>query len=401
MTQDEIISTAPTLNGLGKSKEQQLPRQSPVYTPHIEINRVFEPILAKNLKTLSNIEVEWVVEGLLAKNYLTLFAAREKMGKTTLVKALIKSLATGEKFLGQNVKQSRVLVITEEHAGHWNRRLEDIGLTDCETVWFITQPFNTRLKLKEWSDYLITSVAPYCKQNTIDVLIIDTISPIWPVIDENNAAEVQSALLPLLSITKQGISVLPLHHYSKAGGIRGSTAIAATPDILLNFSKPQGDEDTTRRLLKCVGRFEETPEQLLLDYRDGEYILLGTPQNVARQEKHAQVKQVLENFDSGATLHELLESWSGEGKKPSRSMLRIYLNELLLARQIYQIGEKEIKGGKALVYSLNPVNGINYQGSDFYVKNEANNPNNFDTGAISETQIMEVFSKEAQDELPF
>lgn len=292
-------------------------------------------------------------------------------------------MVTGDNFLGLAVTKSKVLVISEENAGHWNRRLDDLGLSECDTLWFETQPFNTRLKQKAWEEYLTKDVTNFCDKNKVDVLILDTISSIWPVLNENDASEVQTALLPLISITKKSIAVLPLHHYSKAGGIRGSTVLGAVPDILLDFSKPQGDEESTRRLLKCRSRFEESPDQLLLDYKEGEYILLGTPQNVAKQAKLELVKNVLEGLENGATIQQIIDNWNEEGKKPSRSMLNIYLNELCFTQQIYQIGEKEIKGGKAFIYSIYPNNGDNKQGFVKITKIEANNPVNHDTGTIS------------------
>lgn len=375
LSKQELLNV---FKSIAKAQAQKGYKQSSLYTPTIEINRVFEPILAKDMKTQLNIEINWVCEGLMAKNYLTLLAAREKMGKTSLLKGLLKALVEGGDFLSQKVIKSKVLVITEEGEGLWNRRLDDLGLSDCDSLWFEPQPFNTRLKQKEWEQYLIEDVAPFCEKNQVEVLILDTISPIWPVLNENDASQTQTALLPLVAIARKGVAVLPVHHYSKAGGIRGSTVLGAVPDILLDFSKPRGDEDTSRRLLKCRSRFEESPAQLLLDYKDGEYILLGSPQNVARQEKLDQVKKVLAEYPNGATVQELLDGWGAEGKKPSRSMLKIYLNDLCFTQSAYQMGEKEIKGGKAFIYSLSPNNDGNYQGTTILDKNEANNPSNHD-----------------------
>lgn len=357
-----------------------------ITTPPIEINRVIEPILAKNLHTLSAVGIEWVVEGLLAKNYMTLFAAREKMGKTTLIKGLLKSVARGEQFIGQNTKKVNTLVITEENAGHWMRRMEDMDLIDCENIWFIPQPFNSRQKIGAWEKFINKDISGYCNDLSIDLLILDTISPIWPVNDENNASEVQTALLPLVSIAKLGVAVMAVHHFSKAGGARGSTVISAVPDVLIDFMKPQGDEETRRRVLKCRSRFEESPEQLLVDYVNGQYVLLGTPQDVAKKERTEKVASVLQDFPNGATINEIITAWS-EDKKPSRSMLKIYLNELLFKGIVALAGEKEIRGGKAIIYKLNPDNDENWRGQPINKVFEANNPNNFDTGSIENNEV--------------
>lgn len=350
-------------------------------TPPSEMERVFEPILAKNVRTLTNIAVEWVVEGLLAKNYLTLFAAREKLGKTTLLKHLLKSLTSGADFLGLTAKKSKVLVISEEAAGIWNRRLEDTGLDNCDSLWFNFQPFNTKLKQKDWEKWLIQLVAPFCEKNGIETLIIDTLSPIWPVVDENDAGETNAALLPLVSITKKNVAVMAVHHNSKASEVRGSTAITAVPSILLQFSKPQGDEDTTRRVLKGRSRFEETLDQMLLDYENGEYVLLGTPQNVAKEEKLTQVKEILATFPSGAVIKEIIDAWGD--KKPSRTTLKRWLDELCFTQSVYPAGMKEIEGGRAIIYSRYPNQSDNGEGISQKTDFVPIYPNHFDNGCNS------------------
>lgn len=353
--------------------------QDTTYPPS-EINRVFEPILAKNVKTLPMIDINWVWSGLLALDNLTLLASREKLGKTTFMEGLFKALAEGGEFLGFEVVKSKTIIISEEPMGIWNRRLTNLGLDESENLWIVSRPFKTRLKLKDWEAWLLEKVVPFCEEKGATVLILDTISPIWPVLDENDAVQTQTALLPLTAIAEKGTAVLAVHHYSKAGDIRGSTVIGAVPSILLNFGKPKGDEETTKRELKVRSRFEESPDNLLLDYKNHEYILLGTNQSVQKQERLSKVKDILTGFENGATAREILNSWDKD--RPSLSMLKIYLDNLIFTQSVYVAGTKEIKGGKALIYSLYPNNSDNWQGKQKNLDFEANNPNNFGRGAI-------------------
>lgn len=399
LPEDELRSVFNSIAGR-ELQAQKIPTPSPLYTPTNEMVRVIEPILAKNLKTLTNIDVEWVTEGILAIAYITLLASREKLGKTTLLMALLKSLAGGTDFLGLSTKKTKTLIITEENPGIWNRRLEDMGLSNCETLWFIPQPFNTKLKQKEWEKWLIEDIAPFCKKNEIKALVIDTLSTLWPVQQENEVGETTAAYLPLRAITKEGVALLAIHHNSKAGEIRGSTQIAAFPDIILKFSKPQGDENTSRRVLRGTSRLEETPDQLLLDYQDGEYLLLGTPQNVDRQDKLVQVKKTLQRFPNGAVITEIIKEWVGQ-KKPSRTTLRRWLDELSFTRSIYQVGIRAITGGEATIYSLYPNQNVNGAGLGDLVKNEPKNPNHHDIGAYKGSASTVEDAMEAEDEPPF
>jgi hypothetical protein len=78
------------------------------------------------------------------------------------------------------------------------------------------------------------------------------------------------ALRPLRLLTEGGMGVLLLHHPTKAkshegNAARGSGALSAFADIVLELRKPGGNPATRHRRLLGFSRFEETPRQIVAE----------------------------------------------------------------------------------------------------------------------------------------
>ena len=84
--------------------------------------------------------VPWVWHGYIARHNLTLLTGQWKVGKTTLLAALLARLDGGGEMLDHQVRPRRAVVITEEGAVNlWVKRLvrHEIG----EWVAFAFRPF--------------------------------------------------------------------------------------------------------------------------------------------------------------------------------------------------------------------------------------------------------------------
>jgi hypothetical protein len=115
------------------------------------------------------------------------------------------------------------------------------------------------------------------QEHGFDLIIFDTLSSLWPVQEENDAGAVNTALMPLQSIAKIGAGVLLIHHLRKSGGgeytgSRGSGALSSFPDILIELTRFDGsDPKDKKRVLRAKGRYEETPDELVIEMVNGEY----------------------------------------------------------------------------------------------------------------------------------
>ncbi|MBA3724766.1 MAG: bifunctional DNA primase/polymerase [Candidatus Levybacteria bacterium] len=328
----------------------------------------YTPLLLSQLSHDEN-PVEWIWEGYLAKKHLTILSALWKAGKTTLITNLLKIMQEEGSLAGQNTHKANVLILSEESSTIWARRRDEHNITF--PVWILSRPIRQKLGYKEWV-ILLEQMANFCEENKIDAFIIDTLSAFWSVDNENDAARVSAALLPLNYLLDKNIAVLLIHHFRKSGGdegtaSRGSGALGAGVDIMAEFSRLDGtDPHCTQRVIKTYSRFEESPKEVVIDYVDDEYITIGTKADVKRSEKLEAVKKALDDYSDGVIISDLHEKWNTDeyGKVPSRRTLQRYLSDLVIQGVVIIIGTVKIKGGNTSVYKLSMIENLGQTYSD-------------------------------------
>ncbi len=217
---------------------------------------------------------EWIWEGYLPKRAIAMPSALWKVGTTTLMSHILTALAARDKFLGQPVRASKVLYVSEEGEQHWVRRRDALKIGDHVGIYL--QPFGVKPNPADWRAF-ITQLAADVKTHGFDLVIFDTLAKLWPVHEENDAGAVDAALMPLWDITKAGAGVLLIHHLRKSGGSeytgsRGSGALSAFADILIELTRfDAGDSRSTKRVIKAKGRYDETPDEIVIELVDGTY----------------------------------------------------------------------------------------------------------------------------------
>lgn len=249
----------------------------------------FAPVsLAQLLEEPEPLEPEWILEDILAVEILAAIVSKPKVGKTTLIYELAVAVAHGRMFLGRNTKRGNVLILAvEEHRRDVKRRLRNLGADQLDSIHVHAGPLPD-------SPETIYAMAAFIKEHAIVLVIIDTLNSYWSVTDENNAAEVTKATLPLLQLAREsGATVLLLHHARKAEGgygdeIRGSGALFSLLDVALILKRDAVD---IQRRLTIISRYAESPPELLLELRERGYVSLGDP---AKNDKTARLTN-LEN----------------------------------------------------------------------------------------------------------
>ncbi len=269
----------------------------------------------------------WVWEGYLAAGHSTLFTGLWKSGKTTLMSHVIQGITSGNKLVGA-AQTSPVLVISEEAPSHWIRRREDLGLGG--TVHVINRPFKMRSTPDEWRRF-ISHVARLVARWRYCLVIFDTISSVWPVVNENDASEVMSALLPLHAITDAGAALLVIHHPRKGDAgegqaSRGSGALTGWVDVILEFRRyASEDSKDRRRVLRSFSRFEETPGEVVLEFGDEGYVFLGERPAVAEVDKLGVIARILSASNVPMRPEAVLEQW--HEPKPSKRAVEVLLKK--------------------------------------------------------------------------
>lgn len=270
-------------------------------------------------------EADWIWPHYLARGCTTLLTGAWKSGKTTLICDLVRDLTLGGP-LCPSGKGAKVLIVTEEGQLLWKRRVAQRGLTD--QVMFICRPFTRRADQPEWEEFLEITRDGALHQGC-DLLIVDTLSTLWPPDDENDAAKVQRALMPLTDLVEANLSLLLINHPKKgdsADGMasRGSGALPSWVDCILEFHrKSPKDLRETQRVLKALSRFDETPMEVLLDRGENGYEWIGEIESNSTPARLDVIQNILETASEGLTAEDVRSRWPGAGKPSGKTIAKL------------------------------------------------------------------------------
>lgn len=281
-----------------------------------------DPILCSALRKMSG-EDRWLWHGCIARGGITQLSALWKAGKSTLIAHLLRSLEAEGDFCGRQVRPARVLYVTEEPQDIWADRRDELALHDH--IRFQVRPFPAKPFQDRWGEFFCHLKAIYAA-DPYDLLVFDTISELWPVRDENDAARVQQALQPLKTLPRE-VAVLIVHHLRKGDGTeftaaRGSGAFSAFVDILLELRRYNpGDKTCKRRVITGEGRYNEVPKEFVVELRDGQYVAIGDKCEAATRDLRQVLLSVLPAEAPGMTYDEVAEAWPGETSPKRQTLL--------------------------------------------------------------------------------
>ncbi len=280
-------------------------------------------------------EPEWVWPGYAACGSITVLSAAPKAGKSTLLRSLLRDLYRGGPLAPEGEPMTApTLIVSEETPGHWSRQASSLDLPR-ELVHLCAQPFFTKPTLTQW-EQAIAKIVRAVEELKPRLVIFDTLSNLWPVRDENSAAEVNAALMPLRAISATGAAVILVHHDRKSGGsngegARGSSAIGGFPDALVQLKRYRDQPGDTRRRLSYVGRFEHAPAEVIIDLTEEGYRTLGESKAVEGENLMDRIASVLPEEGPGLTVAEVRER-VGMGVHRVREVLEECLEHGLIDR---------------------------------------------------------------------
>jgi KaiC/GvpD/RAD55 family RecA-like ATPase len=268
------------------------------------------PFLPRHVKELASDVPEapdWLVHGLLPRGTLALLAAYPKVGKSTLVGQLTVAVAQGRPFLGRPTQAGGVLVIVaEEMKDDVMRRLRHFGMEEHkDQIYLWTEGV-------EDTDADRKKLQNFIQDQHIALVIVDTFASYLLIPDEIDNSAVTRRLKPYVDMAHTtGATILFVHHERKNGeegddsarAIRGGGAILGMADLAFQLQRLSGGG--SRRRLRIVGRYQEIPRSLTLDYVDDEYVSRGTPEEAGRTAQRDTVLAILPNVGLGLTVKEV------------------------------------------------------------------------------------------------
>jgi hypothetical protein len=187
-----------------------------------------------------------VVPRLAWRGRLTLFAAPEKSGKSTLLGQAVAALAEGQEFLGDPVEQGVTLWLAlDEPLPDLVRRLAEYGASGDRVLVMTERPDPEVLK-------------GIIKAEGVNLVVIDTATEfVAGIVDDLNAATGWQPLLRALRGIAQetGSACVLLHHTNKSTGrYRDSSQLGAGVDAILEMS--ESSDDKVLRRVRARGRMQ-------------------------------------------------------------------------------------------------------------------------------------------------
>ena len=272
----------------GKTLQEFVPVADAAPAPRIRAYTLPE------LAALQPEQVDWVLGNYIAVGDVASLESPPKVGKSTFARKLHVHVATGTPFLGCAVKQGPSLYCTEERAGTSREGFARAGGLELADIHVM---FLHDFHGMEWAEK-VEEIAEHCQRLGVVLVTFDTLSK-WAGLageEEQSSGSAMEVMTPLQRLAATGRAVLPIRHERKSGGAtgeagRGSSAFTGDLDVILSLRKVVGEP--TRRKLGAVGRHDATPDEVVIDYVDGEYVSLGDPHDVRKREQERGIVDAL------------------------------------------------------------------------------------------------------------
>jgi AAA domain len=252
-------------------------------------------------------EPEWLWRGYLAPGSVTLLAGRPKVGKSTLLFALLDAVDEGRPLLGLDVRKVGAVLLSEERQGTLKSKAEAFELGHVDLL--MRHDANGTL----WPD-VVREAVTRCHTHKRGLLVVDTL-PAWTGLGgdlENASGAVIQAVAPLQDAAATGLGVLALAHQRKSFGehgeaVRGSNALLGAVDVLVELERPRSGvgDDPRRRVLRSLSRYPSTPAELVIALTDDGYKALGDEAAVHEATERQQLLEAI--GDDALSAHELYE----------------------------------------------------------------------------------------------
>lgn len=270
----------------------------------------------------------WIWDGYVAPGRITLFSSPARTGKTTLLSHLLARRHAGGSLLELSVTAGVTAVVTEESAADWHARHQRLDFGD--KVCLYCRPFANQPTSEEFSQ-LMCEFLKLKEERNLDLAIFDPLSHFLPA-RENDPTGLLQALHLVRRLADADIAVLLSHHTRKAHSApglaaRGSSALTAFADIIVELQRLTPADPADRRVLTGFSRYAQTPPAVRFELNAdaNDYVRLPDADPDAFDEHWPLLCVILDTCFKLNRGH-ILDEWSSDHAKPHPGTLARWLD---------------------------------------------------------------------------
>lgn len=287
--------------------------------------------------------LDWLWEGYLAPGKITMLTGQWKIGKTTLLAALLQEMNEGGSLAGRRVRAGSAVVLSEESSELWSQRHQRFSFAG--NVRWLCRPFRGRPAMQQFHCLCGALLAAHAK-NTLSLVAIDSFTTFLPG-NEYNANTVHDFMTALRGLTAAGMAVLILHHprknhFGEGGAARGGSGLARAVDIHIEMhwvDKPaSGDR---RRRLIAWSRLQPIPSRAVIELDEagiGYFTLTTNEERAKPGNLPPPLRLVLRDAGRKLTREEIRDRWPSHSLRPSDVTLWRWLKNAVQRNLIRQEG---------------------------------------------------------------
>jgi hypothetical protein len=312
--------------------------------------RQFHFLSPRELVAGTSEETPWIAKPWIVRGALTEVTGKIKAsGKTTWVLECCKSIIDGLPFLGEATERVPVVYLSEQNRTSYVQALRRAGLAERHDEMFRAICRWDLPRQTSWEEVVAIALAEVVHIGA-GVLVVDTVGS-WAKFkegQEDDSAATMERLEPLLAAadSHQLGQVIARHDRKGSGEVgesgRGSSAFSGAMDIIVKLRRRDRKAPSTHRVIETLGRFDELPENLIIDLTLHGYVTLGSEEEASAAEAKRKILEELGD-DSALSYNELAER-----TEVARTTVQQIVKAALREGELHQVGGKDGLGVKGV-----------------------------------------------------
>jgi hypothetical protein len=295
---------------------------------------------ATEIATTVSAIVPWLAKPWVAAGAITQFVGKIKAaGKSTFVSFMVAAILNGTKFLGELTVRSPVIWLTEQNDVSFREVLRRANLLGRGDLLILSHHL---VGSRPWTVIAELAVVK-AEEIGAKLIVVDTLTAFAGLSGdaENRAGDAEAAVRAISEpATAHGIAVALILHERKSGGdvgeaSRGSSALGGAADLIVSIRRLDDPSRPNARLIRTLGRFDETPLELVIELLPTGYAPVGTASDAKTTSVEDAVLQALPSDSAGAVRVEDLMTTTAIGLTRIRAILR----KLQAAGKVLSVGK--------------------------------------------------------------